>query len=371
MDRIFNFIFQSQERQLHRFLETFLFKYYGRDMVVSDDRNFLIAGGNIPVALVSHLDTVHRKPNRDCMYVDERKGVAWSPNGLGADDRAGVYAIIQLVKAGFRPHIIFTHGEESGGTGAHALTKFSLPFDVKFMIELDRRGSDEAVFYDCGNKEFQDKILSFGPKKGYGTFSDISILGPAYDIATVNLGIGYYNEHTTNEYLVIDEMWDTINVVSDILDWVFQEWETIPNYKHEKIVYSYTYNRDYDGRDFNWRNYPHYGGSQTSTKRDESFFTNLNERRNAESVENEEEVEITDGELKLSEMALDDFDYTARHTWSPEMYERYFNLLYGDEANALEEERKARILLNSGEIISDRAEVVNEFLREECLYGGF
>ena len=95
--------------------------------MVSDDRNFLLAGGNIPVALVSHLDTVHRKSNRDCMFVDERKGVAWSPNGLGADDRAGVFAIIQLVKAGFRPHIIFTHGEESGGTGACALTKFSLP----------------------------------------------------------------------------------------------------------------------------------------------------------------------------------------------------------------------------------------------------
>ncbi len=373
MDRIFNFVFKAQEKQLHSFLQLFLWKYYGRDRVVSSNGQFLIAGGDLPVALVSHLDTVHRRSNRNSLYVDEKRGVAWSPDGLGADDRAGVYAIIQLVLAGYRPHIIFTHGEESGGTGATALTKFELPFEVKFMIELDRRGHDEAVFYDCGNKEFQDKILSFGVNKGFGTFSDISILGPSYDVACVNMGIGYYGEHTTSEILKIDEMWDTIEVVSDILTWVFQEWETIPDYDYQEVKYNYS--------GYGYQNYRTIGTSNVDTyrdsysyyqgqysraevvKRDSDFFTVPNKSGSVietKSVADEEEVEGK----PVSEMGLDDFDFSTRSTWSQAMYDRYFDLLYGED----EMSHNSKVLAYSGEIVSDRGEVVNEYLRRE-IYG--
>ena len=41
-----------------------------------------------------------------------QKNVMISPDGLGADDRAGVFMIMNIVKAGFRPHVIFTTDEE-------------------------------------------------------------------------------------------------------------------------------------------------------------------------------------------------------------------------------------------------------------------
>lgn len=45
----------------------------------------------------------------------------WSPQLLGSDDRAGVYAIIQIIEAGYKPHVIFTTDEEIGAVGAQKL----------------------------------------------------------------------------------------------------------------------------------------------------------------------------------------------------------------------------------------------------------
>jgi putative aminopeptidase FrvX len=81
--------------------------------------------------------------------------VIWSPDALGADDRAGVFAIIKILQSGLRPHIIFTTDEETGGYGAKALTSNACPFqDVRYFIELDRQGALDCVFYNCDNKHF-------------------------------------------------------------------------------------------------------------------------------------------------------------------------------------------------------------------------
>lgn len=59
----------------------------------------------------------------------------WSPQGLGADDRAGIFAIIQIIKSGLRPHIILTTDEEVGGVGADLLSKNGNPFaDLRYII---------------------------------------------------------------------------------------------------------------------------------------------------------------------------------------------------------------------------------------------
>lgn len=119
-----------------------------------------------------------------------------------------------------KPFILFTTDEEIGGLGATSFTEevdIELSKMLQFIIEIDRRGCNQAVFYDCGNKEFKDYILSFGLKEEHGSFSDISILSPAYDIASVNLSAGYYNEHTKQEYINLDDLQNTIDIVIKIL----------------------------------------------------------------------------------------------------------------------------------------------------------
>lgn len=179
---------------------------------------YLIAEGDLPVLLVAHLDTVHLHPPM-ALFHDPEQQVIWSPEGLGADDRAGVFSILQILQDGYRPWVLFTVGEETGGYGAWvAADSNRIDERVNFIIELDRKGKDDAVYYECGNRDFERFISSFGFKTQEGLFSDISILSPMTGIAAVNLSIGYYNEHTLGEFLYYPYMFDTINKVEKILD---------------------------------------------------------------------------------------------------------------------------------------------------------
>lgn len=183
------------------------------------NNKFLFGVGNIPVLLVAHLDTVHKE--RPEIYFDSKKGVLWSPNGIGGDDRCGVYAILKICET-HKPYVLLTTDEEIGGLGAlefcESFKDIDLKKYIKFIIEIDRRGCNQAVFYDCGNKDFQKYILSFGFEEEFGTFSDISFISPQFDIASVNLSAGYYNEHTSSEYIVIDDLAYMITKIIEILD---------------------------------------------------------------------------------------------------------------------------------------------------------
>lgn len=195
-----------------------LLSQFGYENQITDNKNYLIAEGDVPIALVAHLDTVHAIEPFQFFY-DEKEMVMWSPQGLGADDRAGVILILSILSEGYRPHLIFTTGEEHGGIGANKLVKDynEVPFNIDFMIELDRCGSEDAVFYNCMNLSFIDYICSFGFTFEEGSFTDICILGQNWNIAAVNLSVGYYNEHTKAEYWDLFEADDTITKVINIL----------------------------------------------------------------------------------------------------------------------------------------------------------
>lgn len=177
---------------------------------------YIYAKGEVPILLVAHVDTVFNYGERLILH-DSRHNIIWSPDGLGADDRAGIAAIIEILNRGLKPHVVITNGEENGATGAReAANEIDFP-KLKFAISLDRKGSKDAVYYGCANKEFKEYIESFGFKTGIGTFSDISIICPTIGIAGVNLSIGYYLEHTYSEFLMVEVWHNTINRVCSIL----------------------------------------------------------------------------------------------------------------------------------------------------------
>ena len=171
----------------------------------------------VPVMLVAHVDTHHTKPPQT-VYRDLRHGVLWTPEGLGADDRAGVAAILEILRRGYRPYVLFTDEEESGGGGARqASTALTLPKRIKYLIQVDRRNSDEAVFYDDDNEEFHRYIEGWGWNKQYGSFSDISILCPNWGISGVNVSAGYFNEHSKHEYMSIPCWERSVNRITEML----------------------------------------------------------------------------------------------------------------------------------------------------------
>ena len=196
--------------------------------------DFIIAEGNIPICLLAHCDTVFPSIPSEWIY-DQKKEILWSPSGAGFDDRAGIYAILKILENGFRPCIIFTTGEEMGGIGAHKLIHFfpSNPFtdlDIKFLIQLDRMGKNDCVFYDCNNRSFIKKIESYGFRKNQGTYTDISIIAPQWGVAAVNLSVGYYDEHTYTERLYLKHLRNTIKKVENILT----DANDLPKYKYIK-----------------------------------------------------------------------------------------------------------------------------------------
>lgn len=202
------------QRQLKQLMTKYLKKHY-KNVIVT--RKYLVAVGDIPIALVSHMDTVFKVPVKN-LYYDKQKNVLWSPQGLGADDRAGVFSIIKIIQSGLRPSIILTTDEEVGGIGAHSLSRRKCPIPgLKYMIELDRRGIDDCVFYDCYNPEFTEYVETFGFKEQWGSFSDISFLMSAWSICGVNLSIGYRDEHSVSETLHVDDMFSTIEKVKVML----------------------------------------------------------------------------------------------------------------------------------------------------------
>ena len=230
-----------------KLMQEIISKCYDKsNIIIGEDTGYIIAKGEIPVTLVAHMDTVFSKPAYEFFH-DEKANVLWSPQGLGADDHAGLTAIWFILAEGYRPHIILTDKEETGGIGALQLIKDypTSPFnDLKFIIELDRQGEKDCVFYNCENKEFEKYIETFGFETAVGTFTDISIICPVWKIAGVNLSIGYFHEHTLGEYLNLTYHTNTINNVKNILDNVINT--ECPQYKYIPAV-SHLYNYDYYG----------------------------------------------------------------------------------------------------------------------------
>ena len=203
-------------------LEKILLKYlYSKNYKVVHKKNaYIMAEGDLPICLIAHMDTVfHHLPND--FYYDNQRKTLWCPKGSGFDDRAGIYIILEILEAGYKPSIIFTDQEEKGGIGAQSLIvdfKNCYFKDCRALIELDRANKDDAVFYNCDNKDFEKFIQSFGFKFEYGSFSDISIIAPIWEIAAVNLSVGYEDEHSGSERLHCDWCDLTIEKVKKILN---------------------------------------------------------------------------------------------------------------------------------------------------------
>ena len=163
------------------------------------------------------MDTVFPQPVEELFY-DRQKNVIWSSNGLGADDRAGIFIIMRLIQKGLRPHIILTVDEEKGCLGARQLAKMPMPFkDLRYIIQLDRRNTCDCVFYDCDNPKFEDYVQQFGFVTALGSFTDITEYCPEWKIAGVNLSVGYVDEHTYSERLYVQAMMATMNKVYKML----------------------------------------------------------------------------------------------------------------------------------------------------------
>lgn len=163
MKKLEDFIKQTQSKLFAELLKT----YSGKAIYSKD--NFILVKGEAPIMLVAHLDTVHKKPVRDICFSSDGN-ILMSPQGVGGDDRCGVYALVNAYEqSAIKPYLLFTCNEEIGGIGAKSFVRCldKLPAELstlKCIVEIDRKGRNDAVYYDCDNPEFEEYISSKGFK---------------------------------------------------------------------------------------------------------------------------------------------------------------------------------------------------------------
>ena len=230
-------IVKMNQRSLKNYCKKRLDAYF-KDVV--NNKDFIYCKGDIKVLLVAHLDTVYLKPPKKINIISS---IIQSPQGIGGDDRCGVYIILKLLEKGLRPSVLFTTDEEIGGIGASEFTLDVDELDVNFILQLDRRGKNDVVRYDDDNLELTRFIETFGFKETFGTFSDISIIAPYYNISAVNLSCGYYNEHRGSSEII------DFKIVKEVLNKVYKILKT-PNDK--KYIYKEHIYKNYKYTDYNW-----------------------------------------------------------------------------------------------------------------------
>lgn len=177
--------------------------------------------GQVPrkmMMFAAHLDVVREFSPSDKVVV--RDNIVSREKGiLGADDRAGVAIILNLLKeVGNIRNIppfkfVFTVGEEHRQYGAEAI-KPEFFEDVSFGISLDRRNCKDIVYksssQEYSTSEFAEGVARvssriFSAENMFvpcqGGISDLSVWSDKKTLPSVNLSVGYFNEHTDNEYL--------------------------------------------------------------------------------------------------------------------------------------------------------------------------
>ncbi len=172
------------------------------------------------VLLVAHADTYwddlygRHAPIQNIKIV---QGVVRNTKGgLGADDRAGCAMIWLLRELGHS--ILVTSGEEHGQRGSSWLmaTYPGLAEEInsehQFVVQLDRRNGSDFKCYSVGTDVFREYVRK---RTGYSEpdrSSRTDIVTLCRDICGVNLSIGYRNEHSENEYLVLADWLNTLNI---------------------------------------------------------------------------------------------------------------------------------------------------------------
>ena len=166
------------------------------------------------VLLVAHADTVWDCGRQE--IVNENGVIRNKLGGLGADDRAGC-AIVWLLRD-LGHSLLIVDGEESGRQGSTWLMdanpdiRNEINDKHNFVIEFDRRNGRDYKCYDVGTPEFRKYIeaMTGYTESDRHSYTDIGTL--CRKIPGANLSVGYRNEHTKQEYLVVKEWQHTLDL---------------------------------------------------------------------------------------------------------------------------------------------------------------
>ena len=180
--------------------------------------------------LVSHIDQVQTIHSRDFQATETKDIIfGYSPKnkrleGLGADDKNGVWICLKCLMKYENIKVAFFVGEEIGCVGS---SKADMDFfnDVRFVVQCDRRGSNDLIASICSteiaSKEFIEATghEAFGYHLEEGMMTDVLTLKEnGLAVSCVNLSCGYYDPHSDHEFTIKKDLLNCLSFVENIIE---------------------------------------------------------------------------------------------------------------------------------------------------------
>jgi len=155
-----------------------------------------------------------------------------NPTGIGGDDKCGIYICLELLSQLDKVKVAFFVSEETGCHGSKLVDKEFLK-DVGYCAQYDAPG-DHLISQACMGTTLFDKNGDFfntairSITKGFNNemlvqshpYTDIMMIKQLSDLSCINMSCGYYNMHTANEFVCIDDVKRAIeagkNMVKDL-----------------------------------------------------------------------------------------------------------------------------------------------------------
>jgi tripeptide aminopeptidase len=219
-------------------------KKEGLDHYVDEYKNVYVTKSQEDVSddfyypcVVAHTDTVHELDTiniREEQLPDAQKMIKLAlkayndkgnPTGIGGDDKCGVFGCLKLLKELPYLKAAFFVSEE---TGCHGSAKADPEFfkNVGYAIQFDAPENwmitekcfgqilfdRNTEFYDVVNSVLTEGMINEDMEYMVHPYTDVYALRGKFDFSCINFSIGYYNYHTKNEYVIVDDVYNGIEM---------------------------------------------------------------------------------------------------------------------------------------------------------------
>jgi putative aminopeptidase FrvX len=241
--------------------------YYRDDMMNIYATKGELADGEFYPMFIAHTDTVHQKidkiivkeeklvrPNTfgktfdktevDCLKAYTENG---NPTGIGGDDKCGIFICLELLKQLDKVKIGLFVSEETGCHGSSNCDENFLK-DVGYITQYDAPGN-HLISEICSGvrlfdreSEFFTKTLkvieeSFENEMSVQShpYTDVSQLKKKADVSCINMSCGYYNMHSNQEFISIEDVRRAIDAGKNMVKELgYKKYE----YVYKPIVYT-------------------------------------------------------------------------------------------------------------------------------------
>jgi len=193
--------------------------------------------------VVSHTDTVHNLGSINVVEEIHLNAQGLSklalkayndngyPTGIGGDDKCGVFACLTLLQELPNLKAAFFVSEETGCHGSRNSDKkffenvgYAIQFDApeNWMITEECYGQvlfdRDSDFYEVCNTVLTEGMVQEDMRYMVHPYTDVYALRSKFDFACINFSIGYYDYHTQDEYVVVEDVENGIEMGRQMIE---------------------------------------------------------------------------------------------------------------------------------------------------------